>query len=343
MNHYSRRQVIPRRVAVPAFAVILLLISGAGSAFATDTPTPSASPVASGTTVVLSPLAIAVNNAYAALADARAKVSVAEKASKASPTDATLKANLLNARANAATAQAALKAAQDAYVANAKTTITTLKAAMDTAQSNLQNARQALDKLRKSLEPALKTAREAAIAKAKADTGIGKKDFVAIAQAKDLVGTTYTALSTARLNVSTAEKASHASPTDAALLTALNDARVKAAAALVTFNSARDALTLVMGSNKDQSKTPIDTKSIEQATLAAFNLAHPELVAAQKAVSDAESAFKIARKAFQDAQQVTKDMGKKAITPSTSNHISTSDNTSTNDHTPTPTATPTHI
>ena len=307
----SRKNSLPKRVAVPAFAVALLLMAG-GPVYADATPTPT--PMLLGSNPTLSPLAVAVNTAQAAVNDARSKVSAAEKASKASPTDNTLKAALDTARANYQTAMAALKAAQDAYVADAKKNITSAQATLTAAQATLKDARAKLDALRVTLQPALKAAMDAAVAKAKNDAGVVTPDAAAVASAKALLSSTYATWNDARSKVSAAEKASKANPSDTAAVQALNDARTAASAAGNAYNLARNAFAKLVGDNGQPKPTvKIDTKALATTVQAAFLAAHPDLAAAQKAVSDAESAVKAAQAALNGLRNSTKDMGHKAI------------------------------
>ena len=322
----SRKNSVPKRIAVPAFAVALLLMAG-GPVFADSTPAPTPS-----STQNISPLLTAVNTAQAVFNDARAKVSVSENASHASPTDDALKAALETARANAKTAMLALKAAQDAYLVEAKGNIANANNALDVAGAALKDARAKFDALRANFKADFKLALDAAVAKAKMDAGITATDSTVVATAKALVTSTYLAFNTARENVSNAEKAGHANPSDATLATALDNARVEAKKAHDAFDSAQSALKTLVGNNGEpKSNTKLDTKTIFLSTQTAFLAAHPELAAAQKAVSDAEAAFKVAQGNLNVLKDTTKAAGQHAINGangekdpgSTTNHMGT--------------------
>ena len=315
----SRKSNLSKGIATPALAVALLLTIGS-PVHADSTPAPTSTVTTS--TQVTSPLAVAVNAAMIVANDARMKVSLAEKASKASPTDDALKAALATARANAQTAFDALKAARDAYVADAKKNVTADQAAFVAAQAKLKDARSALETLRNKLQPEFKAALDAAIAKAKMDvnvtptptSGVTTPDVKAVVDAKALFTSTYLALGDARAKVSVAEKASHANPSDAGLVTALSDARNVANVANDAFNSARNALAKLVGDNgQPRHEVKIDTKALFASVQASFLVTHPEIAVAQKAVSDAEAAVKALQITLNAEKDATGDLGNKGI------------------------------
>lgn len=323
MKQYSNKSVPSRKnnlskgIATPALTVALLLTIGS-PVHADSTPAPTST--VAGSAQVTSPLAVAVNAAMVVANDARMKVSLAEKASKASPTDDALKAALATARANAQTAFDALKAARDAYVADAKKNITAAQAAFIAAQAKLKDARSALETLRNKLQPEFKAALDAAIAKAKMDvnvtptSGVTTPDVKAVVDAKALFTSTYLALGDARAKVSVAEKASHANPSDAGLVTALSDARNVANVANDAFNSARNALAKLVGDNgQPRHEVKIDTKALFASVQASFLVTHPEIAVAQKAVSDAEAAVKALQVTLGEGKDATGDLGNKGI------------------------------
>ena len=223
----------------------------------------------------------AVTSTYLLLNTDRNAVSVAEKASKASPTDATLLATLTAARTKATADLNAYNAAVLAYK------LLTKPVASTPSTPPAPPAPPVVD-------PKLKTA-------------------------QDLVTSTYLAFNNARNAVSIAEKASKASPTDATLLAALADARVKATAANNAFLSAQQAYKILVLATPRQepsakptpSVTPPkpnttggdqDNHAILEVATKAFIALHPDYTTDANAVTAAVQALQSAGKALSDAQ-----------------------------------------
>ena len=229
----------------------------------------------------------AVTASYLLLNTDRNAVSIAEKASKASPTDATLLSTLAAARTKATADLNAYNAAVLAYKLLVKSAEPTPVASVPSTPPATP-APQVVD-------PKLKAA-------------------------QDLVTSTYLAFNDARNAVSVAEKASKASPTDATLLATLTAARTKATAANNAFLSAQQAykiLTLATPRQEPSEKptpsvTPAkpntanssdqDNHAILEAATKAFIALHPDYTTDVNAVTAAVQALQSAGKALSDAQ-----------------------------------------